>query len=338
MTEKGAKQNIQSIQLLRGLASFGVMLSHTSAALLPKTNIFQPISEFGSVGIYVFFIISGFIIPYSMFQNSYHIRNFKNLMLRRIVRIEPPYVICIIVILLLYYLNRFSPWYTGAKEIVPIDWGNVLGHIGYVNAFTHKPWLNPVFWTLAIEFEWYLMIGLLYPLLTSGNKKILLGSNVLLLATFYLTPFFCGGRNFFLYDAPIFYFLPFFLMGIALFIWKVGKITLSELIFLVTLNALVCAQNYSLLLVVVCVLSLLAIQFIKKVPKPFLWLGTISYSLYLTHSIVVTRFMALVTKLTKSNLLELRVFLLIVACLVFAWVYCLLFEIPFMKLSKRIKL
>ena len=338
MTEVKARQNIQSIQLLRGLASLGVMLSHTAAFFLPKTNVFQLISEYGSLGVYVFFMISGFIIPYSMYQNDYKISDFKKLMLRRIIRIEPPYIICIILIVLMYYMNGFSPWYTGAKQIKPMDWWNVLGHIGYINAFTHRPWLNTVFWTLAIEFEYYILIGLVYPLVTSGNKKILLTANVLLLSTFYLTPLFFGGHHFFLYDAPIFYFLPFFLMGVSLFLWKTGKISVPELFILLALDGAVCVQNYGVFIFFICVLCLISIQFIKSVPKPFLFLGTISYSLYLTHSLVVTRFMALYAKVTSSTFTELRVFLCIVACLVVGYIYCVLFELPFMKLSKRVKL
>lgn len=335
--QKSESKNIESVQFLRGIAAFGVMLSHSSGLMLPKTNILQPISIFGSAGIYVFFIISGFIIPYSMHQNNYSPRHFKNLMLRRIVRIEPTYIICIAMIIGLYYFTYFFSMHTFAG-IVPLDWGNVLGHIGYINAFTHRPWLSPVFWTLAIEFEYYILIGLVFSLVTSSNKKVLLTSNILLLATFYLTPY-LNGDSFNIYNAYIFYFISFFLMGIALFLKRVDKITNAEFIVLIILDSAVCAQNFGFSVLMVCIFSLLSIVFIKRVPsKILLWLGTISYSLYLTHGIVVGRFMDLTGRLTKGNYLGLRLLLCLVASVLFAYVYYLLFEKPFIKLSKRIKL
>ncbi len=336
MAEKSDKQNIQSIQLLRGIAALGVVLSHSAALYLPRTNFFQPVSAFGSVGVYIFFIISGFIIPYAMLQNKYEISHFKNLMLRRIMRIEPPYIICIILILLLDYLSYFSPWYTGARQVAPINWGNVLGHIGYINAFTHKPWLSPVFWTLAIEFEYYILIGLTFPLITSNNKKIALLTHVLLLGSTYLIPHIYAGDEFHIHYSHIISFIPFFLMGTALFLKRARKLTTIEFGLMIVLDAAVCLQHFGINILAVCILSLLSIQFIKRVPKIFLWLGTISYSLYLTHSLVIARFMVLSGKVTKDKFSEFRIMLCIMACIAAGYIYYLLFEKRFVNLSKRV--
>ena len=32
------------------------------------------------------------------------------------------------------------------------------------------PWVNVVYWTLAIEFQWYLLVGLMFPLLASRSQ------------------------------------------------------------------------------------------------------------------------------------------------------------------------
>ena len=44
----------------------------------------------------------------------------------------------------------------------------------YTVDYLHTDWFNPVFWTLAIEFQFYLIIGLVFPLLFAKNKIIII--------------------------------------------------------------------------------------------------------------------------------------------------------------------
>jgi len=41
----------------------------------------------------------------------------------------------------------------------------IAGHLGYANAFVGLPWLNAPYWSLAIEFQFYILMGLALPLL-----------------------------------------------------------------------------------------------------------------------------------------------------------------------------
>lgn len=341
--EKNSKiDDIQSVQLLRGLAAFLVLLCHSvsSSKYFPIDNIIWKICYNGWIGVYIFFIISGFIIPYSMYKKRYELVDFRYFLAKRIVRIEPPYIVSIIMVLLFNYSNTITPWYKGPA--FTIDWVNVLGHLGYLNAFTHRPWLNWAYWTLAIEFQYYIIIALLYPLITNKNKIILIVSFFVLLAcTFLNIPDFDAEscKPFELVavrGSLILPFLPFFLAGIALFLIKISKVTFREFLLIIIVSLIACFYRHGLIVAIINIITLVCINYIKKVPKLFLQLGTISYSLYLTHDILVSRFEALLERFTKNNYVIVWL-LSIVACLFCAYIYYLLIEKPFLNLSKRIR-
>jgi peptidoglycan/LPS O-acetylase OafA/YrhL len=43
----------------------------------------------------MFFVLSGFIIPYSMARASYTVADFPRFVLKRVTRIDPPYLVAI---------------------------------------------------------------------------------------------------------------------------------------------------------------------------------------------------------------------------------------------------
>ncbi len=317
-------ENIQSIQLLRGIAAFMVLLSHSILAKgFPDSYHIKRVCIEGHYGVSVFFIISGFIIPYSMFSKDYRISDIKSFFLKRLLRIEPPYIVSIALVLLLNYSNTLSPWYTGPR--FSIDWMNVLGHLGYVNVITHQHWLNDAYWTLAIEFEYYILLAFVYPLLTHKSKAVMLASYFLLLAASFIPD---QGEN-------IFSHLPLFLSGIALFLFMCRKISGYEFLFM-TVASLAVLLRMGPVPTGLAIATLLCIYFIKHVPKAFMFLGTISYSLYLTHNVFVTRIWGLLERYAGGTGPWLRWVLSLALCVVVAWVYYLLVEKPFLNLSKRL--
>jgi len=316
--------NIQSIQLLRGIASFMVLLFHSILAKnFPEAYYVKDICFYGHFGVSVFFIISGFIIPYSMFSKDYRISDMKNFFYKRLLRIEPPYVVSIALVLVLNWSNTWSSWYNGPAFTV--DWSNVFGHLGYLNVITRQHWLNDAYWTLAIEFEYYIILAFTYPLITHRSKAVMFTSYFIMLAATFIPD---DGRN-------IFTHLPLFLVGIALFLFRCGKVSLTEF-FIMTIAALAVMLRYGWPLFAIAIATLLCIQFIKKVPKAFMLLGTISYSLYLTHNVVVTRLWGLLDRYAHWTGVWMRWVLCIALCVLIAYIYYLLVEKPFLNLSKKL--
>ena len=50
----------------------------------------------GWAGVEVFFVISGFIIPFTLWQSGYRLKNYARFILKRIIRLDPPYLLSIL--------------------------------------------------------------------------------------------------------------------------------------------------------------------------------------------------------------------------------------------------
>jgi peptidoglycan/LPS O-acetylase OafA/YrhL len=247
------------IDVLRGIAAVMVTLFHLTGSTVLKTTL-GPYAHFGFLGVQIFFIISGFVLPFSMFKSNYSIKNFPGFMVSRIVRIYPAYMVSIaigVIMAILTHRNDFTL-------------SQILGHlIFFSNA------VSPVFWTLAIEFQFYILIGLL-PVLFS--HKLL--SNIALVG---LT----AGSLYFSQDYLIFHWFPFFALGILSFNKVVNRIPAWLNWLSVSIVILIIYKSYGVVFVSISILTVLAILYLKINESKFgallVWVGTISYSLYLTH-------------------------------------------------------
>jgi peptidoglycan/LPS O-acetylase OafA/YrhL len=129
-------------------------------------HLVRQTGDYGWLGVEVFFVISGFVIPYSLYRGGYRIRDFFKYVARRIVRLDPPYLAAIAVILALAYVSSLKSGRPFVIEGQPVGSARLLLHLGYLNIFSRYEWLNPSFWTLAIEIQYYVLMGLLFPLVT----------------------------------------------------------------------------------------------------------------------------------------------------------------------------
>jgi len=152
-------KKIVSIQYLRGLAALGVVLCHYGSGLTdyPRLSSFF---SFGQTGVFVFFLISGFIIVYSLNKSNYESKQFFKFLLKRSIRIDPSYFVVILLTIVLFKILAYLPSFKG-ERIVLIP-GQLIAHIFYAVPFTKYPFYNHVFWTLSVEFQFYLLIGILY--------------------------------------------------------------------------------------------------------------------------------------------------------------------------------
>ncbi len=228
----------------------------------------------GRVGVPVFFVISGFIIPYSMWANGYDLtKNWSNFMLRRLSRIEPPYILSIVVTLLVLSLSA----YLNARSF-SVDWLNVLGHLGYLNVFNGKGWILGVYWTLAVEFQYYLMISLLFPLLFLGDIRKNISVILLMLVSSIFVSRWLNDEGFIPRHIPL------FLAGIVTFKYHIKKLKLA---FYLPLMAVILAAMYvefGVLYALSSIFTCLIIVFNVDIKWRFMYfLGKISYSLYLMH-------------------------------------------------------
>ncbi len=317
-------KHIHSVTMLRGIASFGVCFAHLTGTV--NSESLKHIGHYGTWGVSVFFFISGFIIPYSLFNSDYSLKNYPKFLLKRIVRLDPPYLLTIIGIFLLSWLAQFSPHHT-SEQIDPIS-KNTLYHLFYLVEILNGKWLIVVFWTLAIELQFYLLIGLLFPILIAKKMLfIFLSIAVLCIMPFLLTD-----------DRFVTNYLLLFLSGIVFFLFKVKHINLTTYLPVACIVLLLCYFKTGMEGVLSPLISICFIQFVNKPFKPLLFLGMISYSLYLIHTPFGTD--GLINFLQNYIVTDTgRMWLMFGALPVIifgAWLFYVIIEKPSLKMAKKI--
>ncbi|MEO6725174.1 MAG: acyltransferase family protein [Blastocatellia bacterium] len=113
-------KRIHTLDALRGIASLAVCwfhLTNGNPAFLPDGWL-KLSGKFGWLGVEMFFVISGFIIPFSMRRAGYSIGDFPRFILKRIVRLDPPYLVAIVLTIGLAYLSSLAPGFRGAATVL----------------------------------------------------------------------------------------------------------------------------------------------------------------------------------------------------------------------------
>lgn len=171
---------IAALTGLRGVAALWVLLFHVWGAAVPRrmtldlsgwTLDFTPFFSIGWAGVQIFFVLSGFLLalPYVVWRVGCGARPATlPYLVRRCVRVLPAYYLQLAVLLGLAW-NLEGRW-----PLAGI--GNALSYLAML--LLPDPWgvllLNDVWWTLPIEFSFYLALPLLAPLLHRRQLWLLL--------------------------------------------------------------------------------------------------------------------------------------------------------------------
>lgn len=266
-------KRIEVIDALRGLASLSVCwfhLSNGNPAFLPD-GFWKQSGAWGWAGVEVFFVISGFIIPFTLWQSGYQLKNYARFILKRIIRLDPPYLLSILLMIALTYISLLYPGFRGKTPSYSL--AQIVLHLGFLNVFFGYPWINIVYWSLALEFQYYLLIGLIFPLLVSRNSWIKVVTMVALLSS----GFWLGNDRF------VFAWLPLFLVGVLVFYCKAELMPKNAVLgLLAALVGYVWLKSGTVIGLVV-LLAAAVILFVEVKNQVLTFLGDISYSLYLVH-------------------------------------------------------
>jgi peptidoglycan/LPS O-acetylase OafA/YrhL len=266
------ERRIEIIDGLRGIASLAVCWFHMTNTY-PESSMTRLSGHFGWLGVEVFFVISGFIIPYALYRGNYRLgSDWGRFVVKRIIRLDPPYLIAAVMALVLWYLSSLAPGFRGgAPDISLIQIGL---HLGYLNSIFDYQWFNPVFWTLAIEFQFYLLLSLIFPLLIVANPIWRLSVLAALCALAFIFPS----------QVFVFKHLFLFIAGIAAFQYSCRLATMGEYFSVLVVATLLASVIMNVTIAMIAICTSLVISFVNV--RRFKWLaylGTISYSLYLVH-------------------------------------------------------
>lgn len=147
---------------IRGAAAVAVLLFHLSLTWpqLPPDSVLQPVVSAlhqGWMGVDLFFVLSGFLLSLPYWRRAHGSRlSWTGFMTRRWWRIAPPYYLSLLLGLLLL----------GGWERALDPPRAPLQYLLFAQNLTPDTLVlyNPVVWTLAIEFQFYLLLPLLLPL------------------------------------------------------------------------------------------------------------------------------------------------------------------------------
>ncbi|MBC7412526.1 MAG: acyltransferase [Bacteroidia bacterium] len=313
---------IYSLNWLRGIAAVLVCLYHFRVYVWHNEipNMLHRFINYGHLGVIIFFVISGFIIPYSLYNKGYKITNFTQFLVKRTLRIEPPYIIIIaLIIMIKYYVYTYI---TGITFILNIK--EILLNITYMAPFVNVEWINVIFWTLAIEFQFYILTGLIYPLLMR-SKLIKYSLFVAILALGFVIP-----------DKyqTVFQCYIYFVVGFQTFLFFTKNIAFTEFLLSIVASIVfmyVFKSVEVIPFVVFTVVGIFTLNYKNRIADFF---GTISYSLYLTHGLIGGN----ISLIIKPEAPKFIVYLFILFnAITFAYIYYYVIERLFLNLSKKIK-
>ncbi len=324
---------VAGLPFLRGIAALSVALYHFTGAALPKSHIDAAEMAFsrGYLGVDVFFVISGFIIPYSLLDKSYNPKRFFSYIFKRIVRINPPAYIAMLLVLLQWYIIDYyiahKINYTAGLSV-----GQVIGNLLFIIPFSEYKWIVGIFWTLSIEFQFYIFIGLLFNYLFERKTIFFFILAYLLAQIIQLFPF--GSSEHF------FGFSTLFAMGGLTLFKRQGRLSVSIYLALLLIFGVLCYLQLGLYIALVGIITALAIEYVNLDNAITRFFGKISYSFYLVHVLVGNTCEFLLTKFIASGPIVNRIFMQLMCLSIaigIAYGFYLFVERPFTKLASRLK-
>lgn len=305
----------------------------------------------GHFGVNLFFVISGFILALPFAKRAFNEQaapDLKSYYLRRVTRIEPPYLLSLIVIFLIHWEQRGE-----GLRLIP----NLIASLFYSHGLVYgrESAINGVAWSLEIEIQFYLLTPLLVRMFRLRNvaaRRSLLVALIIgfsLLSQWVIYPSGSARLSLTLFNFAHYFLTGFLLVDLYLtgllrssdkhLAWDVVTLA-SAAAILATLSRF--GQFYFLLPLMVG--SLYVGFFMGRLSNAFArmrWIaiiGGMCYTIYLYHILIISNLMRQtipLASITRQFNLDFALQCLMILPVVFAVCALLFFyaEKPFMRWS-----
>lgn len=294
-------KRIYSLDYLRGLAAFSIMIYHFFSWSFGHFNADSLLGKFGIYGVSIFYILSGLTL-YHVYHNSLELNvdGLKKFAKKRIIRIFPLLWLVTIVTVVLFNRN---------PDLFDL-FLNLTGTFGFIR---WDKYFSPGVWSIGNELVFYVFFPIFIYLSRYSKTAFILFSLLISGITIYFTFFLLDPsvkletqwKNYINPLNQVFLFLSGFIIG-YLFINKeirnvisISLIAIGALIFYFypsSGNVISIVTGFPRIILSACCI-LICLGFYKSVfnlpsliHKPLVILGEISYSVYLLHPIVYNCF------------------------------------------------
>lgn len=334
-------QRIQALDGLRCVAILAVILFHyfsrwTSPAysqnLYPYGNFLSQPFQYGSYGVELFFIISGYVIVLTLYRCS----TFFEFAIRRFARLWPTmFISCLLTFTAVHIIPNQAFKVSAAAWIPSLTFLDP-GPFNKVFSTAKFDWIDGVYWSLFVEVRFYILAGMIFFLSKERFSRMicLFGLTVcclsLIAALGHLSILTRLLAIFFIADH-----LPWFLIGIGfLFMFKKTEPSLSATIIFASVVTLVARgghdrsipEVFSALFIPSLFFAVFRSPILNQILSlPFLTgIGSASYSLYLIHQnigVALIGWLSVVLHLTGEISLILPILMIVAVTILARGIY-----------------
>jgi len=147
---------------IRGFAVLSVVIYHLAYfnPAFPIQNVLYSFTKAGFMGVPVFFVLSGFLISYTILKSQNRF-NAKAYIARRAAKILPPFLISLVIFsfLTLLWKEPRNIWFSAVAYLLTLP-----------NFISGWDGINPVYWSLLVEIHFYIVFPITYFLLKKASK------------------------------------------------------------------------------------------------------------------------------------------------------------------------
>ncbi len=340
-------QTLNNIQMLRAIAALLVVFHHALphyAVMGGEITLISSIGEWGFLGVDIFFVISGFIMAYTTFNKERTFLNAKIFIKHRLFRIY-----------LGYWPFFFMMLVIGLYKDANFD---IIGSFFLTNTEMSKLVL-PISWSLTFELYFYFLFLLTF-LFSIKKLYLLIPLFTFIALSIALYPYiYAALATYYIPSLPTIEFSPLilefspllleFLSGVLLYMYK-DHLMKRWILFLSVLIAIIVYSlgmiyefKYGItrvgtfgtgaFLIVLCAL-ILEEKIFYRAGSMFVSLGNASYTLYLSHLIIIElfHFVGLRTLFSTDN----EIFLPLIGLLIMISLAVIFSLVYYQKIEKPI--
>ena len=324
LNSENRKPRIEILDAWRGLAALSVCFYHFGRGL--PDGFFKEACTFGNLGVDVFFVISGFVIPLWLDRAGGSWGDIPLFLWKRFIRLYPAFLFASLCSLGLWWGSGLIPGFRG--EPVGISGTGALANLFFLCDIVGQPWIVPVSWSLAIEWQYYLAAAVSFFFLCRSTPAWRLVTIVL----WILASFIPLGKQWLPAYGGV------FALGFVSFLhWK-GELSRKAFLLLALLAGAAHGAQFGAAAGFIGVSAALGMLVPWRGPASLRFLGEISYSLYLTHVLIGGRVINLGLRFPEEwPTRSLFFFTALAGSIFFAWGFYKIVEKPSHLASQKIK-